>query len=72
MATYIITLNHNNITVLNNYYQQRFCVGSSLIRASVSTRTIITYCNYKWHCIDHLNDEGDLENLLPNVPLEMK
>jgi len=68
MATYIITLNHNNITELNNYYQQ----GSNLICFSVSTRTFITYCNYKWHCIDHLNDKGDLENLLPNVPLEMK
>lgn len=29
-----------------------------------------TYCNYEWHCIDHLKDEGNLENLLKNVSLK--
>lgn len=31
-----------------------------------------THCDYKWHCVDHLQYEGYLENLLPNVPLEKK
>ena len=30
----------------------------------------VTHCDYKWHCIDHLQYEGYLEDLLPNVPLE--
>lgn len=33
---------------------------------------VITHCDYKWHCIDHLQYEGYLEHLLPNVPLERK
>ncbi len=31
---------------------------------------LITHCDYKWHRIDHLQYEGYLEHLLPNVPLE--
>ncbi len=33
---------------------------------------LITHCDYKWHCIDHLQYEGYLENLFPDVPLERK
>lgn len=31
---------------------------------------LATYRNYEWHCIDHLKDEGNLENLLKNVSLK--
>lgn len=31
---------------------------------------ITTHCDYKWHCVDHLQYEGYLEHLLPNVPLK--
>lgn len=31
---------------------------------------LITYGDYKRHWIDHLQYEGYLEDLLPNVPLE--
>lgn len=31
---------------------------------------LIAHRDYKWHCIDHLQYEGYLEDLLPNVPLE--
>lgn len=39
---------------------------------SVTDELFTTHCNYKWHCVDHLQYEGYLENLLPNVPLERK
>lgn len=29
-----------------------------------------THCDYKWHCVDHLQYEGYLEHLLANVPLK--
>lgn len=32
----------------------------------------VTHRDYKWHWIDHLQYEGYLEDLLPNVPLESK
>ena len=31
-----------------------------------------THSNYKWHGINHLQDEGDLEHLLPDVPLKQR
>lgn len=31
-----------------------------------------THRDYEWHCVDHLQYEGYLENLLPNVSLERK
>lgn len=33
---------------------------------------LITYRDYKWHGVDHLQYEGYLENLLPDIPLERK
>lgn len=33
---------------------------------------VTTHCDYKWHRVDHLQYEGYLEHLLPNIPLKSR
>lgn len=58
--------------ISDSQWKSRIYSSGGRIRKEKNLQWRFTHRDYKWHCIDHLQYEGYLEYLLPNVPLEKK